>query len=105
METTPMHPFSVTETFKRPSAFLPIVMSVCAMAVIIVHLVRFGLAREADEGPSAHLWQLMMGAQLPIVGLFLLRWLPRSGRSGLVVLGVQVVAAVAAMAPVFFLKW
>ena len=92
-------------TFKHPSAFLPVTMSLLAVAVVITHIVLVGTARQPDEGTAAHLWQLLMAGQLPIVAFFAFRWLPRTRLYGLLVLALQVVAALAAVAPVYFLQW
>jgi hypothetical protein len=88
---------------RRPSAFLPVAMSFAALATVAVHVALFGVAREADEGTAAHLWQMLMAAQVPIVVFFAFRWLPRSPRQALLVLALQGGAALAALAPVFFL--
>ena len=96
---------SLAASLKRPSAFLPIVMSLAALATIGVHLAVAGPAPQADEGTAAHLWQLLMAAQLPFVGFFLIRWVPIEPRSALPVLAVQISAVLAALAPVWFLKW
>src|SRR3989442_247647 len=90
---------------KKPSAFLPVAMSFAALAVVLVHLAVSGPARQADEGTAAHLWQLLMAAQVPIVGFFAIRWLAESPRHALPVLALQAVAALAALAPVFLLNW
>jgi hypothetical protein len=90
---------------KRPSAFIPVAMSLAALAIVLVHIIRSGVAREADEGTAAHLWQLMMAAQIPIIAFFAVRWLPQSPRSALPVLALQAVAALAALAPVYLLNW
>jgi hypothetical protein len=90
---------------KRPSAFVPVAMSLAALAIVLVHIIRSGVAREADEGTAAHLWQLMMAAQIPIIAFFAVRWLPQSPRSALPVLALQAVAALAALAPVYLLNW
>ena len=90
---------------KRPSAFVPIAMSLAALAIVLVHIIMSGAAREADEGTAAHLWQLLMAAQIPIIGFFAIRWLPRSPRSALPVVALQGVAALAALAPVYLLNW
>ena len=89
---------------KRVSAFLPLAMSFAALSVVIVHVAMSGTAREADEGTAAHLWQLLMAAQVPIVAFFAITWLPRTPRPALVVLALQAGAALAALAPVFFLN-
>lgn len=93
------------EIFKRPSAFLPIVMSLIAVAVVGTHVAAYGTAAPPDEGGAAHLWQLLMAAQFPIVVFFVIRWAARAPRAALPILAVQIVAALAALAPVYFLKW
>jgi hypothetical protein len=87
---------------RRPSAFLPVVMSLAALAIVIIHIVRFGTAREVDEGTSAHLWQILMAAQLPIIAFFAIKWLRPNPKPALGVLALQLVAALAAAAPVFY---
>jgi hypothetical protein len=91
-------------TLKKPSAFLPLAMSFAALATVLVHVAMFGTAREADEGTAAHIWQILMAAQIPIVAFFALKWLPRTPRQALLVLALQGGAALAALAPVFFLN-
>jgi hypothetical protein len=88
---------------KRPSAFLPVAMSLAALATVLGHVALFGAAREADEGTAAHVWQLLMVAQVPIMAFFAIKWLPRTFKEALQVLALQVGAALAALAPVFFL--
>ena len=90
---------------KRPSAFLPVALSLTALAIVVVYVIMFGTARQADEGTAAHLWQLLMAAQIPIVAFFAIRWLPQNPRSALPVLALQAVAALAALAPVYLLNW
>ena len=63
-----------------------------------------GLVREPDEGSIAHLWQLLMAGQLPVLAFFAVKWLPRAPRQTLYVLGLQAGAVLAAMAPVYFLN-
>ena len=86
---------------KQPSALLPIAMSVAAMALVLVHVAIFGVVREADEGTAAHLWQLLMAGQAPVAAYFALKWLPRAPGQALRVLAMQVVAGIAACAPVY----
>jgi hypothetical protein len=90
---------------KRPSALVPVAMSLAALAVVLVHILKSGVARQADEGTAAHLWQLLMAAQIPIMAFFAIRWLPQSPRSALPVLALQGIAALAALAPVYLLNW
>jgi hypothetical protein len=89
---------------KRPSAFLPLAMSLTALTLVLVHVAVFGAAREADEGATAHLWQLLMLGQMPVLAFFAVKWLPRAPRQTMYVLALQTVAVLASLAPVFFLK-
>jgi hypothetical protein len=88
---------------KKPSGFLPVVMSLAALALVLAHVALFGAARETDEGAAAHLWQLLMAGQVPILAFFVIRWLPQAPRPALLMLALQTAAALAAVAPVFFL--
>lgn len=90
---------------KRPSAFLPVTMSLGALAIVLTFLAVHGPAPQADEGAAAHLWQLLMAGQAPLVLWFAVRWVPQSPKSALAVLFLQGGAALAAMAPVFLLRW
>ena len=95
---------TVPRMIKRPSAFLPIAMSFAALATVAAHVVRFGVVREPDEGAAAHIWQLLMAAQVPTIAFFAIKWLPRAPKEGLTVLALQVGAMLAALAPVYLLK-
>lgn len=88
---------------KKPSAFLPVSMSLGALVTVLVSIAVVGIARQPDEGAAAHIWQLLMGAQLPIMAYFAIRWLPRAPRQALAILALQVAVALAALAPVYIL--
>jgi len=92
-------------TFTRPSALLPVLMSLGALAVVLSHIVLVGVARQEDEGAAAHLWQLLMTGQIPIIAIFAITSLPRHPRSALLVLALQAAAGIAAAAPVYLLRW
>ncbi len=89
--------------YRKTSAWLPVAMSVTALTLVMVHIAFYGGAREADEGATAHLWQILMAGQLPVILYFAVKWLPVARREALVALVVQLVAALAAMAPVYLL--
>jgi hypothetical protein len=73
--------------------------------VIAVHIVIAGTAPQRDEGAAAHLWQVLMVGQVPIIGYFAATSIPSSGGKALVVLTGQLLAALAAAVPVFILRW
>ena len=87
---------------KHPSALLPLVMSLAALVLVLTHIAIFGAVREPDEGTAAHIWQLLMAGQVPIILFFAAKWLPQAPRPAVAVLVVQAVAIVAACAPVYY---
>jgi len=97
------YPASVLSLCKKPSAFIPIAMSVTALTWCLGGIAAHGVVREPDEGLAAHSWQLLMAGQLPLMAYFVFKWLPRVPRQTLHVLALQIGAALAAMAPVYFL--
>src|SRR5262245_34553332 len=90
---------------RHPSGFLPVVMSLCALVTVLLFLLTHGPAPQADEGAAAHIWQILMAAQVPIVFFFLIKHWPESPRQAGTVLAFQLVAALAALAPVYLLHW
>ncbi len=98
------NPRALEAMLRKPSAFLPLIMSLTALALVLGHVALFGIVHEADEGTTAHLWQLLMAGQMPVLAFFAIKWLPRAPRPALFVLSLQAGAALASMAPVFFLK-
>lgn len=87
----------------QPSALFPLAMSLAALAIVLVHAAMYGIVHEADEGTPAHLFQILMVAQVPIIAFFAVKWLPQARRQTLQVLALQAGAAFAAFAAVYFL--
>ncbi len=84
------------------SRVAPIVMSLLAFALIIEGLAQFGLHhREVDEGWQAHLFQLLMVLQVPIVLLFAATANWKQPSRPLRVLGLQAAAWVAAFGALY----
>ena len=88
---------------KQPSASLPIAMSLMALVLVLGHAALFGIVHETDEGTAAHVFQLLMVAQLPLVVFFAIKWLPKRPSQARKVLAIQLVAALLAFASVYFL--
>jgi len=96
-------PSRAHSAFKQASALAPIAMSLAGLALVLGHFAMYGVVHEADEGTPAHIFQLLMVAQLPIVVFFAAKWLPRAPRQALAVLALQAAAGIAAFALVYFL--
>lgn len=99
--TQPQASFAVIA--RKPSALVPIALSIAALAVVLGHIALAGAAPQADEGAAAHIWQLLMAAQIPVLLFFAIKWLPKAPSQTLCVLALQAGAVLASLAPVFFL--
>lgn len=91
-----------------PTALLPIGLSLGALLVVLLHVAFFGAASAPDEGAAAHVWQILMFAQIPALTLFIGRWFRIARRPTFRVLALQgatiaLSIAVAAVSPVYFL--
>jgi hypothetical protein len=91
---------------KKPSAWIPIVMSLSALLIIISYVTIFGISQQdrEDEGTAAHIFQLLLGLQIPIVLFFLIKWLPKKPKQALQVLEIQIIAAMIPISIVFILE-
>ena len=96
---------SVETLFRRPSGFMPVAMSSIALLLVLVHVATVGVEPQADEGTAAHVWQLLMVAQLPLIAYFGIRWVPPAPKQGLIVLLTQLAFALVAAMPVFLLRF
>ena len=79
-------------------------MSLAALGLVLAHVARFGITREADEGTSAHLYQLLMAGQVPVIGYFVVRYLPEEAARTMWVLAAQLAAAALAFAALFWME-
>ncbi len=101
-------PNSFSAMVRRPSAYLPLAMSLAALTMVLSALI-LGLAhggqivRDKDEGSVAHLFQILMTVQWPITLFFVVKWLRRAPRQTLLVLALQAGAWLASCAPIYFL--
>jgi len=59
---------------RHPTVFLPLAMSLLALGMVLVHFTIIGIVKETDEGTAAHIFQLLMVGQFPIVAFLACRW-------------------------------
>ncbi len=87
----------------QPSAWIPLGMSLAALALVLGHALVYGIVHEPDEGAAAHTWQLLMAGQLPFVAYFIFKWLPQRTREAFQVLAILAVTWLVNFAAVFWL--
>jgi len=89
-------------TLKKPNVFLPLLLSFAALTLVLGHAALYGVVQEADEGTPAHIFQLLMLLQIPLVASFAITWLPRAPRPTMKLLALQAGAALAAVLAVVY---
>ena len=87
---------------RRPSGFVPILCSLAALAIVLIALASSAGARRPDEGAAAHVFQLLIAAQMPMLAFFALRWARKARWAALTVLSAQALAIALALAPVWY---
>ena len=94
----------MSSLLKQFTGWVPIAMSATVVIMLAIFIFLGGpLDREADEGFAAHMFQLLMALQIPIIIYFAAKWLPQKPREAVQILALQIVAGVLAAAPVFIL--
>jgi hypothetical protein len=85
-----------------PSAFFPLIMSLCGLAMVVVFLLFVVVPQTPvphDERLPARIFQLLLVGQLPFMAVFALRWFRQDVRAGATILGLQLLAIVLALMP------
>lgn len=89
---------------RRPTAWVPLSMSLVALSLVLGAVAwNGGPIHEADEGAVAHLWQILMALQMPLLLWFAVTWLRRAPRVAWKVMVLQAGAVLANVAAVLFL--
>ncbi len=94
----------MSSILKKPSAWIPIVLSLVALTMILAAIAIVGVpaASPEDEGVGAHLFQIWLVVEAFMMAFFAITWVPQQPKQALVVLAIQIAAALAACAPVFY---
>jgi hypothetical protein len=80
-------------------------MSAAALALLLGYVVIIGVHESSgDEGAAARIFQLLIVAQLPIIGFFALKWLPQAPRKALLILALQIAIALVPILTIFYLE-
>jgi hypothetical protein len=90
---------------KKRSALTPVVMSLVALMLVGIQVSIHGVRPERDEGALAHLYQLLVDCQIPVIAFFAFRWLRQAPLQGLRVVVAQASALAAALVPVHMMGW
>ena len=88
---------------KKPSAWIPIVIPLLFFAYLVTYISMYGIVREEDEGTGAHLFQVWLMLEPFMLGYFAIRYVPQSPKHALIILALQILAALLPISIVFSL--
>ena len=95
----------MSSTFKHPSAWVPVALSLAVLATMVIAFTLSGPpVRQPDEGVAAHLFQIWLVLEVFMITFFAVKWLPRAPKQALIILAIQILAVLAAAAPVAYFK-
>ena len=96
---------TMTTLLRKPSAWLPMLVSLVALALVLDYLVRYGVAPQEDEGAHARIFQLLIVVEAILIGSFGFRWIPETPRAAIAVIALQLPVAAVPLGLVFALEW
>lgn len=95
----------MTALLRKPSAWLPMLMSLAAIGLIVGHVALVGVARQEDEGTEARIFQLLMVVDAVAIGAFAVRWLPVAPKAAFPVVALQLLLAAIPLVTIAALEW
>ena len=96
---------TMTAMLRKPSAWLPMLMSLVALLLVLDFLARHGVAPQEDEGAHARILQLLIVVEAIVIGSFGFRWIPEAPRPAIVVIGLQLLIAAIPLGLILVLEW
>lgn len=94
----------MTRLLRTPSAWVPIVLSVAALALIVGFVARFGVVQSEDEGTAARTFQMLLLANAAAIAYFVIRWVPKDPKPAAAIAGLQVLLAVIPVVTIILLE-
>ena len=101
MRSNPSHSDQAAARVNRFATWIPFLFAGVAFGIVMANILA-GVQPQRDEGTSAHLWQLLMVAQLAFMVVFVATADWRRPQRPAVIAALQLAAFVAAALPVWF---
>ena len=89
---------------KKPTAWIPLIISLTGIALILGYVALFGIVRHEDENMPARFFQLLTFAQILIILFFAVKWFPQMPKQTLQVLTLQIVSILIPIFLIIFLE-
>ena len=88
---------------RKPSAWIPIAIPLIFFAYLVIYISLYGIVKEEDEGTGAHLFQIWLVLEPFMLGFFAVKYVPRATKQALIILALQIIAALLPISVVFSL--
>lgn len=88
---------------KKPGAWIPVAIPLAFFTYLVTVISVYGIVREEDEGIGAHLFQLWLVLEPFMLGYFAFKYVPQARNEAVIILGLQILAALLPIATVFSL--
>lgn len=89
---------------RRPTAWLPFLVSLAALALVLGCAATSGVASHEEERLPARLFQMLMLAEAALIAVFAARWLPTTPRQAARIITALLVAASLPIVTVLYLE-
>lgn len=83
------------ELIKRPSAFVPVLMSITAIIILLYNIMIVGVEQKQGEEIVTGIYEILIIWQLPVIAFFAFKWGSQNFKNGLIVLLIQILAIAA----------
>ncbi len=89
--------------FKKPSAWIPIILSLTMLMVLGAYLSKIiPPDPSGDEGTGAHLFQIWLILESVLIPFFVIRWFTKFRSQTLQILAIQIILVFIVCLPVFY---
>ena len=92
------------DLIKKPSAWMPIAISLFLSISIYVGIFTHSILRQTDEGAGAHIFQLLMCLQTIVIIFFIIKYLIKFPKQTAIIFLIQVLAIILAFSPVYLFR-
>ena len=94
---------AVLDMGRHRSAWLPVLVSACALAMLFGYVAIFGVTHSHSERLATRLYQLVQFTQFVLIAWFVMRWAWREPLAGMTVVAAQFAAISASLVPLLML--
>lgn len=92
------------ELIKKPLTWIPPAISFLNTLFLLFYVAFFGNSHHEDEGIPAHIFQLLVFAQIFLAIVFLIKWFSKKPKEAITIFILQIFAALIPFSVVYLLE-